>query len=385
MFESLLRTTTRLSGATYSRRNTSPTLCFQWQFRRQSSRPQQPTENLNASHSRFLAEGSRTSKWTDDPAISGNDIPAEDYDALSYGKGKLSPTTSHLFKLILPIDYLRFPQTKQRPGPPTVFLLHPSQPLSHIARLISASLSPKNVAVEFRTVSPKGSALQWSDSTDIGDVVHDAARAREFSINIRNDDGEEKCLQIEVPTFADRTRFLRQRLETIQDELQSLEALKKRCDREAHRGARRVAVGGLGMLVVYWGTVMRLTFWDLGWDIMEPITYLSGLTMAILGYLWFLYQGREVSYSSVLHQSISTRREALYKAHGFDIERWIDLIAAEKAVRNEISKIADDYDEGRWKERDQEREDREEQAAKEIKELKTNTKKAEAFEQGQEH
>lgn len=146
-----------------------------------------------------------------------------------------------------------------------MFLLHPSQPLSHVARLVGASLGSINASVAFRSVSPKGLALEWSESTDLADFIRDAARAREFTINIRSDDGDEKSLEVVVPTFADRTRFLRRRLETIQDELQSMEALKKRCDLEAHRGARRMAVGGLGMLVVYWGTVTRLTFWDLGW------------------------------------------------------------------------------------------------------------------------
>lgn len=89
-------------------------------------------------------------------------------------------------------------------------------------------------------------------------------------------------------------------------------------------------------------------------DVMEPITYLSGLSTVICGYLWFLYQGREVSYSSILSRSISTRREALYKSRGLDIERYVDLIAEEKAIRREISKIAEDYDEVRSERREEE-------------------------------
>jgi hypothetical protein len=78
---------------------------------------------------------------------------------------------------------------------------------------------------------------------------------------------------------------------------------------------------------------------------MEPITYLSGLSTVILGYLWFLYQGRDVSYSSVLNRSVSARREALYKARGLDIERWLDLISEAKSLKKEISLIKEDYDE----------------------------------------
>lgn len=84
---------------------------------------------------------------------------------------------------------------------------------------------------------------------------------------------------------------------------------------------------------------------------MEPITYLSGLSTVVCGYLWFLYRGREVSYSSLLASSISARREALYRSRGFDIERWIDLHSSAKSLKKEISMIAQDYDDGgEWKE-----------------------------------
>ena len=89
-----------------------------------------------------------------------------------------------------------------------------------------------------------------------------------------------------MPSFTDRTRFLRRRLARVEGTLAQMEALKRTCDAEAHRGARRVAVGGLGVLVAYWGAVARLTFWDYGWDVMEPITYLSGLSIVVLSYLW---------------------------------------------------------------------------------------------------
>ena len=91
---------------------------------------------------------------------------------------------------------------------------------------------------------------------------------------------------------------------------------------------------------------------------MEPVTYLSGLTMVIMGYLWFLYQGREVSYSSVLQHSVSARREALYKARGLDVERWLDRVGERRALGREIGKIAEDYDERVWKARQEERGER---------------------------
>ncbi|KAI0672027.1 hypothetical protein C8Q78DRAFT_971623 [Trametes maxima] len=340
-------------------------------------------ENTNVSHSRFLAEASHKEKWKDGTAEktpgNGKDtqIVNEDFDSIVEGKGKLSPTASHLFKLILPLQNQRGSGEGEpaKSPPPTVFLLHPSQPLSHVSKLILASLTPDTPAISFRSVTPRGYPIQWSDSTDVADFIRDAARTREFTVRIdgpgtAGGPGAHTEIPVEVPSFADRTRFLRRRLAVVEDELARMEETKRACDAEAHRGARRMALGGFGVLVVYWGGVARLTFWDYGWDVMEPITYLSGLSMVILGYMWFLLRGREVSYSSVLHHSVSARREALYKARGLDIDRWMDLVSEVKSLRKEISVIAEDYDERRWKESEEERSARERGENEEVVDAK---------------
>ncbi|KAF9530610.1 hypothetical protein CPB83DRAFT_850623 [Crepidotus variabilis] len=334
---------------------------------------------LNATHSQFLAEAPARADWNKN-SPNGNAAylkeQEDELEGVTETRGKISPTSSHLFKLILPLGSLK-KNFEARDGaapktPPTVVLLHPSQPLSHVARLIMASLAPSTPTISFRSMSRGGQAFQWSDSTDVGDFIRDAAKSAEFTICFQypadksqkeylpaadqaeermipvaasSDHGiDEKLLAVTVPTFADRTRFMRRRLKLVETRLEEMEGLKIQCDKEAHRGVKRMAMAGFGMLVVYWGTVARLTFWDYGWDFMEPVTYLSGLSTVILGYLWFLYQGREVSYTSILARSISARREALYKARGFDIERWIDFVGEKKTLKAEISRIARDYE-----------------------------------------
>lgn len=250
-----------------------------------------PAEDINVKHSTFLAQASSQDTWekhSNGSVNGGYDAHKTELDSIADDKGvkqfaraaflmdctctsiscvycftgKLSSTSSHLLKLILPLDKLQFKESHD--CPPTVFLLHPSQPLSHISRLIAASLTPENLSISFRSTSPSGRRLQWSDSTDVGDFIRDAARASKFEIFLTGKDGE-RHLQVEVPSFDDRTRFLRRRLKRIDAELQDMEGLKRRCDKEAHQGARKMAVGGLGMMVVYWAAVARLTFWDFGW------------------------------------------------------------------------------------------------------------------------
>lgn len=64
----------------------------------------------------------------------------------------------------------------------------------------------------------------------------------------------------------------------------------------------------------------------------------------ILGYGWFLYYRREVSYRALLHMTVNSRQMKLYTERGFDIDRWEELISDARSLRREIRNIADQYD-----------------------------------------
>lgn len=85
-------------------------------------------------------------------------------------------------------------------------------------------------------------------------------------------------------------------------------------------------------------------FVDYGWDTMEPLTYLAGLSTIMLGYVYFLWHNREVSYRSALNITVSRRQNQLYTSRGFDIARWEALVEEANALRKEIKKVADEYD-----------------------------------------
>ena len=112
--------------------------------------------------------------------------------------------------------------------------------------------------------------VRWSSSTEIGDFIRDAARGKEFAVEI---EGAPHEIRIGVPSFNDRTHYLRLRLRKTASKIIDLAAVKKECDMLAHKGAQRWAMGGAGALVGYWYLVYRITFeTDLGWDVMEPVT-----------------------------------------------------------------------------------------------------------------
>ncbi|KAL8850790.1 MAG: hypothetical protein Q9221_004288 [Calogaya cf. arnoldii] len=214
--------------------------------------------------------------------------------------------------------------------------------------------------------------VRWSPSTEIGDFIRDAARGKEFAVEI---EGAPEQIRIGVPSFNDRTHYLRHRLRKTSLKISDMATIKKECDMAAHRGAQRVAIGGAATLVGYWSVVYWLTFkTDLGWDTMEPVTYLVGLSTLICGYLWFLYHNREVSYRAALNLTISRRQTKLYQSKGFDLQRWEALVEEGNALRREIKQVASEYDVD-WDERMDEKDEKVTEALKEVRDKKKDAKK----------
>ncbi|KAJ9635081.1 hypothetical protein H2199_008567 [Coniosporium tulheliwenetii] len=214
--------------------------------------------------------------------------------------------------------------------------------------------------------------VRWSSSTEIGDFIRDAARGKEFAVEI---EGAPRDIRVGVPSFNDRTYYLRTRLRNTARKISSMADIKAECDRLAHKGAQRVAMAGFGILVGWWYLVYRLTFeTELGWDVMEPVTYLVGLSTLIGGYVWFLYHNREVSYRSAMNYTFTKRQSALYQARGFDPAKWQALIEEGNQLRREIKAVANEYD-VEWDEMEDEKEEKVRDALKKHREKSKGQKK----------
>lgn len=287
---------------------------------------------------------------------------------------------------------------------PLALLVHPQQPLSYVERLIQAELPPviedgkeKIPNVYFRaedteahedntpalkseakyrkeTNQPSASAVatgdnktpanvasfsglgregpdrkhkdknwvRWSSSTEMGDFIRDAARGREFVIEI---EGYGVEMPVAVPSFNDRTYYMRVRLRKMCKQIDEMAQIKHECDLIAHRSAHRLAKGGFALLSGWWFVVYYITFHtEAGWDLVEPVTYLAGLTTIMGGYLWFLYISRDLSYKAAMNITVSRRQNALYEARGLDIHHWDNLVQEANALRKEIKAVAAEYD-----------------------------------------
>ncbi|KAI0809571.1 hypothetical protein GGR55DRAFT_648377 [Xylaria sp. FL0064] len=308
-------------------------------------------------------------------------------------KGKLLTTPTRLLKLILPLPVDATHDEKGNKGEfrsvaqnediqPLALLVHPQQPLSYLERLIQAELPTvrdrdgheKIPSVHFLaegserdeegqikekkdsniasysglghegvdTPAEHQDWVRWSSSTEIGDFIRDAARGREFVIHV---DGLNTEMRVDVPSFNDRTHYMRLRLRRMSKKIEQLAKIKEECDMLAHRGAHRIAQAGFAALSGWWATVYYVTFHtDAGWDLVEPVTYLAGLTTIMGGYLWFLFISRDLSYQAALKITVSRRQNVLYQARGFDPGKWEALVHDANALRREIRIVAEEYD-----------------------------------------
>ncbi|KAJ6786245.1 hypothetical protein PWT90_04917 [Aphanocladium album] len=306
-----------------------------------------------------------------------------------HSKGRILTTPTRLLKLVLPLPFdarqehinkqplERIEENKQS-TPPLALLIHPHQPLSYLERLIQAELPPiqlekkeKTPDVDFwaevdkeavpeqtgakatNVASSSGlghegpthknkSWVRWSASTEVGDFIRDAARGKEFAVDI---EGVSEKLHVAVPSFKDRTHYMRMRLRRMCEQIDDMSRLKNECDEIAHKSAYRLAKGGFGLLASWWATVYYVTFHtDMGWDLVEPITYLAGLTTIMAGYLWFLFISRDLSYKAAMNVTVSKRQNALYLERGFNIGKWEQLVQEANSLRRELKVIASEYD-----------------------------------------
>jgi hypothetical protein len=73
--------------------------------------------------------------------------------------------------------------------------------------------------------------------------------------------------------------FLNSFAKSLNSEMEQLETMRRLIELRAERSVRRIMWGIVSYLTVQTVVVTRLTFWDLSWDIMEPICYINSVVI----------------------------------------------------------------------------------------------------------
>nr|XP_043637567.1 calcium uniporter protein 6, mitochondrial-like [Erigeron canadensis] len=109
------------------------------------------------------------------------------------------------------------------------------------------------------------------------------------------------------------------------EELRILQTKQQEIDAMAHKQVRCILWTGLAFSLAQIGLFFRLTFWDLSWDVMEPIAFFTTTSGLIISYAYFLFTSRDPTYQDLMKRLFLSRRRKLIKKHNFNAERYMEL------------------------------------------------------------
>lgn len=133
-------------------------------------------------------------------------------------------------------------------------------------------------------------------------------------------------------------------LAQLKKEIQPLEEQRKQLERSAHRTATTYIWLGFGYCVAQAAIVARLTWWELSWDVMEPVTYMLTFATVLIGYSYFVLTGSEYTFEG-LRRTIEKRKLVkLIRRRGFDEATYEKLKKAILVREEEVQRLLEEIE-----------------------------------------
>uniref|UniRef100_A0A7N0UPE1 Calcium uniporter protein C-terminal domain-containing protein n=1 Tax=Kalanchoe fedtschenkoi TaxID=63787 RepID=A0A7N0UPE1_KALFE len=108
-------------------------------------------------------------------------------------------------------------------------------------------------------------------------------------------------------------------------ELEEMGRQKAAIDKKASSLVRGELYCGLGLMVLQALGLMRLTFWELSWDVMEPICFFVTSLHFAAGYAFFLHTSTEPSFQGFYRRRFKVKQMKVMQAEGFDMAKYDEL------------------------------------------------------------
>ncbi|CAN0872719.1 Calcium uniporter protein 4, mitochondrial [Linum grandiflorum] len=116
--------------------------------------------------------------------------------------------------------------------------------------------------------------------------------------------------------------------------LEEMHEEKFKIDRKARAQVRAELYCGLGFLTAQTVGFMRLTFWELSWDVMEPICFFTTSLYFGMAYTFFLRTSIEPTFEGYFGHRFDAKQKKLMKLHGFDLQKYEHLCAVFNHSKN---------------------------------------------------
>ncbi|CAN1835882.1 Calcium uniporter protein 4, mitochondrial [Linum perenne] len=107
--------------------------------------------------------------------------------------------------------------------------------------------------------------------------------------------------------------------------LEAMEKQKAMIDEKAKAQTRIELYCGLGFLTAQTAGFMRLTFWELSWDVMEPICFFTTSLYFGLAYVFFMKTSVEPSFEGYFCKRFEAKQSKLMELQGFNVDKYKEL------------------------------------------------------------
>lgn len=136
------------------------------------------------------------------------------------------------------------------------------------------------------------------------------------------------------------------RLATLTRNNASLQSSFDILNAKARRFADRVIWAGFGFIGLQYAAMVRLTYWELSWDVMEPVTWTWSFAYTLAGIAFFASTRTEFTYDGIRSLIQRRRLERLLTKHGFDQETFRRNTADIEASRDRMRTLETRLEEG---------------------------------------
>jgi len=181
----------------------------------------------------------------------------------------------------------------------------------------------------------QGAAVTSKESRDLCDtMIASGVFFRYGNVVYLNPNEIADVVRSSLPDSVAKSRKLVNELER---ELEPLEKEKRELESQATRMSDGLLQAGLFFLVAQFGLLLRLTFWDFSWDVMEPAVYFLTLGYGIGFYAYFVYMKEDYQHTSMQN---NVKGYYLRKAKIFDASKYETLMKKLMTHRRFLAKYS---------------------------------------------
>ncbi|KAI9208821.1 uncharacterized protein BJ171DRAFT_487443 [Polychytrium aggregatum] len=218
-----------------------------------------------------------------------------------------------------------------------------SQPLASVVTQIQQDF-PEIKRISFYSLTSDGKNLhsRFSSSTLVREMLSTVSQSETKGFRIELDNFN---VLVALPTLLERVEPLKHELAFVEKKIEEMNVVKDHCDKIAHRYSESVLRLSFGGLLVYWVVGIRLTWWELGWDVMEPFTYFCGIGFALATYVWYMLTRQEYTYDSLKSLSQNIKLKEIYRQRGFDATEYEHHVKRAEKLTHLIAEIRAEYGE----------------------------------------